>query len=127
VGLPMDKPMILLVEDEPLIVALVEDALQEGGFAVTVAGDSLQAQAALMSGIEFRGMVVDIYLPGPMSGWELARMARTQLPHIAVVYATGHGELEWTVEGVPGSVLLSKPYAPAQAITALSHQINTTG
>lgn len=123
----MDKPIILLVEDEPLIAVLVEDALQEGGFAVAVAGDSLQAQAALLSGIEFRGMVVDINLPGPMSGWDLARMGRTQFPHIAVVYATGHGELEWTVEGVPGSVLLSKPYAPAQAITALSYQINTTG
>jgi len=119
--------MILLVEDEPLIVDLVSDALQEGGFAVTVAIDGPQGQAALTSGIEFQGLVTDIHLPGPLSGWDLGRMARTQFPHIAVVYATGHGELEWTAEGVPGSVLISKPYAPSQAITGLSQQLNTAG
>ena len=119
--------MVLLVQDEPLIVALVEDAFQDAGFAVTVAGDGAEAQAAMMAGPQFQGLLVDINLPGPLSGWDLARMARTQFPQIAVVYATGHGELEWPAEGVPNSVLLSKPYAPAQAITALSQQLNTAG
>lgn len=123
----MDKPTILLIEDEPLIVALMDEALREAGFSVTAASDALQAQAALLSGIPFQGLLVDIHLPGPLSGWDLARMARASFPQIAVVYATGHGELEWTVEGVPGSVLISKPYAPAQAVTALSHQLNTSG
>ncbi len=36
-------------------------------------------------------------------------MARTQFPQIAIVYATGHGELDWSAEGVPGSVLLGNP------------------
>ena len=119
--------MVLLVEDEPLIVAVVEDALQEAGFAVTVAADGEEAQAALLSGLPFQGLLVDINLPGSLSGWDLARMARTQLPQIAVVYATGHGEQEWPAEGVPNSALVSKPYAPAQAITALSQQLNTAG
>jgi DNA-binding response OmpR family regulator len=126
-SLPIDKPMILLVEDEPLIASLVEESLQESGFAVTVTEDGPKAQAALLSGVPFQGLVVDINFPGPLSGWDLARMARTQFPHIAVVYATGHGETEWPVEGVPGSVLVSKPYAPVQAITALSQQLNTAG
>jgi len=119
--------MVLLVDDEPLIVTLVKEAPEEGGFAVTVAGDGPGAQAALMSGVEFQGMVTDINLPGPLSGWDLARMARTQFPGIAIVYATGHAELEWPVEGVPSSVLISKPFAPAQAVTALAQQLNTTG
>ncbi|MGZ3272772.1 MAG: response regulator [Caulobacteraceae bacterium] len=123
----MEKPMILLVEDEPLIVSFLEEALREGGFAVTVAEASAEAQAALMSGVEFQGLLTDIYLPGPLSGWDLARMARTKFPEIAVVYATGHGELDWSAEGVPGSVLISKPFAPAQAISALSNQLNTAG
>lgn len=80
-----------------------------------------------MSGVDFQGLVVDIKLPGPLSGWDLARLARTQFPHIAVVYATGHGELESPAEGVPGSVLVSKPYAPVQAIAALSRQLDIAG
>jgi len=119
--------MVLFVEDEPLIVTLVEEALREGGFGVTVALDGPAAQAELMSGVEFQGLVLDINFPGPLNGWDLARMARTQFPHIAIVYATGEVEPEWTVEGVPGSVLISKPYAPAQAITALAQQLNTAG
>ncbi len=122
----MEKPTILLVEDEPLIIVLMEDALQEGGFAVTTAANGPTAQAMLLSGVEFHGLLTDIKLPGPLSGWDIARMARAQFPQIAVVYATGHGELDWPIEGVPGSVLITKPYAPAQAITALSNQLNTS-
>src|ERR1700755_1805767 len=106
----MEKPTILLVEDEPLISAGMEDTLQEGGFAVITTTDGSTAQAMLLSGVEFQGLLTDINLPGPISGWDIARMARAQFPQIAVVYATGHGELNWPIEGVPGSVLITKPY-----------------
>jgi CheY-like chemotaxis protein len=123
----MDKPMILLVEDEPLIADVVRAALEDGGFAVTVAIHGQAAQEALASGTVFQGLVADIRLPGDLTGWDLARIARTELPNIAVVYATGHGELDWPVEGVPGSALISKPYAPAQVIAALAQQLNAAG
>jgi DNA-binding response OmpR family regulator len=44
---------------------------------------------------------------------------------IPVVYMTGtHGE-EWASKGVPNSVLLLKPFAPAQIVTAVSALLNT--
>jgi two-component system cell cycle response regulator CpdR len=120
----MDKPMILLVEDEPLILDIVREALEDGGTAAT---DGESAQEALASGAPFQGLVADVFLPGGLNGWDLARIARAALPHIAVVYATGHGELDWPVEGVPGSALLAKPYAPAQVVAALALQLNAVG
>jgi DNA-binding response OmpR family regulator len=42
-----------------------------------------------------------------------------------VIYMTGtHGE-EWTSKGVPNSVLLAKPFAPAQLVTAIANLLNT--
>jgi two-component system cell cycle response regulator CpdR len=41
-----------------------------------------------------------------------------------VIYMTGtHGE-DWASKGVPNSVLLTKPFAPAQLVTALSNLLN---
>ena len=123
----MDKPAVLVVEDEFLIREVLERALEEGGFAVTGVGDADQAEAALRSGQVFQGLVTDVRLPGGRTGWEIAKAARAQFAHIAVVYATGHGELEWPVDGVPGSALVNKPYAPAQVLAALAAQLNIPG
>jgi hypothetical protein len=37
-----------------------------------------------------------------------------------------HGE-EWASKGVPDSVLLNKPFAPAQIVTAVSQLLNAVG
>lgn len=39
---------------------------------------------------------------------------------MAVVYATADSAHEWPVQGVPKSVVVQKPYAPAQVLTAVS-------
>jgi DNA-binding response OmpR family regulator len=42
-----------------------------------------------------------------------------------VVYMTGtHGE-KWASMGVPNSIMLAKPFAPAQLVTAISNLLNT--
>ena len=37
--------------------------------------------------------------------------------------ADGH---EWASKGVPHSLLMTKPFAPAQAVTAVSHLLNAS-
>ena len=39
---------------------------------------------------------------------------------LAVIYITGDSAHEWAVQGVPKSMLVSKPFAPAQIVTAIS-------
>jgi two-component system cell cycle response regulator CpdR len=59
-----------------------------------------------------------------METMALARSAREINPALPVIYMTGtHGE-EWASKGVPNSVLLLKPFAPAQIVTALSQLLN---
>jgi hypothetical protein len=42
-----------------------------------------------------------------------------------IVYMTGTHSEEWASKGVPNSVLLAKPFASAQLITAISNLLNT--
>jgi DNA-binding response OmpR family regulator len=76
---------------------------------------------------KYRALVTDINLAGGTDGWEVARAAREVDPEFPVVYMTGAAADEWAVQGVPKSVLLAKPFAPAQLITAISNLLNTGG
>jgi len=59
-----------------------------------------------------------------MNGWEVARQAREIDPSFPVVYMTGAAADEWASHGVPNSILLTKPFAPAQLVTAISQLLN---
>ena len=76
---------------------------------------------------KYRALVIDINLVGRIDGWEVARAAREIDPEFPVVYMTGAAADQWTVKGVPNSVLLTKPFAPAQLVTAISQLLNSGG
>ena len=72
-----------------------------------------------------RALVTDIKLgPSSPSGWEVARRAREVHSDIPVVYVTGDSANDWSSQGVPNSVLITKPFAPAQIVTAVTQLIN---
>ena len=116
-----ESPTILVVEDDQSIQGVVEDALSEGGFEVAVAASGEEA-ATLLNGNkgQYQALVTDIGLPGRSDGWEVARRAREVNPDFPVVYMTGQHVEEWTSKGVPNSIMLAKPFAPAQLVTAVS-------
>jgi hypothetical protein len=45
-------------------------------------------------------------------------------PAFPIVYMTGAAADDWASEGVPNSILLKKPFAPAQLVTAVSQLRN---
>jgi hypothetical protein len=45
-------------------------------------------------------------------------------PAFPVIYMTGAAADEWPSMGVPNSILLQKPFAPPQLVTAVSHLLN---
>lgn len=119
-------PTILVVEDEDALHEIVHDALKEGGFDLTTVPSGEEAVAMIESGvIKYAALVTDVNLQGPMKGWEIARLVRQIDPTFPIVYITGGAADAWASEGVPGSVLLNKPFAPAQLVTAVSQLLNT--
>lgn len=120
-------PVILFVEDEPSVQEFVKDALREGGYDLTVSTSASEALTLLRGGVvKYRALVTDIHIDGEMNGWELARQARQIDPAIPVIYITGAAADQWVSQGVPESLLLQKPFAPAQLVTAVSQLLNAT-
>ena len=118
-------PVILVVEDDELLEGIVRDALSEAGFDFMTCASGEEALTVLQSGVTtYSALVTDINLAGRMSGWEVARHARQADPDLAVVYMTSAAADDWPAEGVPGSILLQKPFAPAQLVTAVSQLLN---
>ena len=118
--------IVLVVEDELLIRDLVVHSLEEGGFSVAVAGNGDEAIAMLekKDGPEYRALVTDIDIGSKTNGWEVAHRARELHPDLPVVYMTGAKAADWSANGVPNSVLVTKPFAPAQIVTAISQLLN---
>ena len=72
--------------------------------------------------VKFAALVTDVNLKGPMKGWEIAR--RQMDPAFPMVYMPGGAADDWASEGVPNSILLNKPFASAQLVTAVSQLLN---
>ena len=114
-------PLILLVEDEDLIREMMVEALEDAGFSTLVSADAQNAvQLFQENGHEIRGLVTDINLADGMDGWELACAAREQTSDLPIVYISGASGHEWASRGVPNSLMITKPFAPAQIVVAIS-------
>ena len=96
------------------IQGLIEEALSDGGFQPAITGSGEEAVTLLKGGFQYRGVVTDII--GKLDGWDVARTAREIHPSIPIVYMTGTHAEQWASRGVPASVLLVKPCAPAQIV-----------
>lgn len=117
--------LVLLVEDEHLIRDLMQIALEDGGFDVLAAENGEDAFAKLEEhGDAIKGLVTDIRLGDGPTGWEIARRVRHDIPDLPVVYMTADSAADWAAEGVPKSILVQKPFVPAQVLTAITTLLN---
>jgi DNA-binding response OmpR family regulator len=121
-----ELPVILVIEDDHAIQGIVEEALSDGGFQPAIAASAEEALTLLRGNQgKYRAIVTDINLPGKLDGWEVARQAREIDPAFPMIYMTGDSADQWAANGVPNSILLQKPFAPAQLVTAVSQLLNT--
>lgn len=116
-----EKPLLLYVENEVLIQIAVIEGLEEAGYTVAVAKSGAEALKLLAKyGPQLRGIVTDINLGQGIEGWEIARTAREAISGIPVVYVSAASQQDWTSQGVPGSIMIAKPFATAQVVVAIS-------
>ncbi len=118
--------LVLLVEDDTEIQGLLRDSLEEAGFEVAQAFNGEGALSILKAReADLRALITDIdFGVSEFTGWDVARRARERLNQLPIVYMTGASAGDWGSKGVPNSVLINKPFAPAQVVTAVSHLLN---
>ena len=119
-----ELPLILVIEDEYFLQADLEKALTDAGFATDIVSSGEEALTLLMDGNKRpNALVTDVRLAGRLTGWDVARRIREKDPTFPVVYVTAFDK-EWPANGVPNSIAIQKPFAPAQLVTALSNLQN---
>ncbi|MBE0500312.1 MAG: response regulator transcription factor [Desulfuromonadales bacterium] len=106
----MNRPHILLVEDEPHIASGLIYNLEEEGYQVTHAGTGEAALQQLWLE-NFSLVVLDLMLPG-ISGIEVCQIARKQDPKLPILMLTARGEDKDRIEGleVGADDYLTKPF-----------------
>jgi CheY-like chemotaxis protein len=123
-----ESVLLLLVEDEAFILLDLQDGLEAGGYSVVAATNGREAMTLLHTHLRtIMGLVTDIDIGRDgITGWDIAQRARESKPHLPVIYMTGASADQWHSRGVPHSVILHKPFAIAQLITAVSQLLNSS-
>jgi signal transduction histidine kinase/CheY-like chemotaxis protein len=87
---PGDAARVLLVDDDPRLVAVLSDMLRSEGHAVTTATNGEEA-LALFDPAAHDVVITDLGMP-KMNGWEVAERVKTRSAATAVFILTGWGE-----------------------------------
>ena len=120
-----ELPVILVTEDDEALRIFLEETLSDAGFEAALATTGEEAFVLLTDRKDnYRALVTDINLGGRLDGWEVAQTAREIDHAFPVIYMSGAHADDWAVKGVPNSVMLAKPFAPAQLVTALAQLLN---
>lgn len=103
---------MLLVEDDRGLVAALTRGLTESGFVVVHAVDGEGAVAAARSG-SFEVVVLDVMLPGPLNGFDVAAALRSERVAVPILMLTGRDAVGDRVRGLESGAddYLLKPFA----------------
>jgi CheY-like chemotaxis protein len=86
---PDPKPLVLIVDDEPLVRMTIADMLRLGGFEVLEAGAGAQALQLLAACEQpVAAVVSDVRMPG-IDGVDLSHRVRSAHPQMPIVLVSG--------------------------------------
>ncbi|GBQ91522.1 response regulator [Asaia krungthepensis] len=116
-----DRPVILVIDDDPAALGMMDVALDAAGFTVLLA-QSGQAGFAIMEHTRPDLALVDAMMPG-MNGWEVcARMASDpELSIVPVIFMTGLSEIEHVLRAfeVGAQDYVTKPFAVDEVLARI--------
>ena len=120
----MEKPRILIVDDEPSVGDALKLVLESSGYEVVLVTKGLDGidQARAKS---FGFSVVDLYLTD-ISGFQVISDLRSLQPHIPILLITAHGSPQVFAEakklGAVGA--LAKPFHPAELLKLIDSHLH---
>jgi CheY-like chemotaxis protein len=109
-------PVILVVDDDPLVLSTAVEMLNYAGYDARGAASANEALRRLETIDELVAVVTDHAMPG-MTGSELATELAARRPGLRVVLASGYAELPVAAAGI--AVQLQKPFGRDALLAAI--------
>lgn len=118
---------VLVVDDEPVLAELVSMALRYEGWEIATAGDGATA-IALARDTPPDVVVLDVMLPD-MSGLEVLRTLRAQIPGLPLLLLTAKDSVEDRIAGLTagGDDYVTKPFSIEEVVLRLRALLRRTG
>jgi len=115
----MERPKILVIDDEKVICELLVQALGQRGYDVESAESGPEALERLCQDF-FNLLITDLKLPG-MSGIEVLKEIKKVNPYIEVIIVTAYPTVETAVEAIKIGAFdfLSKPFDVPEIVAAI--------
>ncbi len=108
---PLTGLDILVVEEDPRVLAASIGALEELGHHPIGCGDPVQADELIRAHGALDLVISDVLMPG-ITGPEMIAALTPVYPHLAVLFVTGYAG-EAGADGLAGHVVLRKPFTIA--------------
>ncbi|HEX2724600.1 MAG TPA: response regulator [Beijerinckiaceae bacterium] len=114
----LQAPVVLLVEDEPLVREFEIDVLQDAGFRVLEARTADEAFDMLRGRPDVRIVFTDVDMPGSLNGFEFSRLVHQGWPEVAILVSSG--KMAPSAGDLPeGAAFIAKPYRPDELVEQL--------
>jgi signal transduction histidine kinase len=110
--------LILLVEDDQDVRAIIREQLISFGLNVIEANDSDEAEQLIDTINDLYGMVSDISMPGNKDGFELASLLKGRSPSCKIVLMSGYFQ-QHNKPNKDVPILLKKPFVASKLFNAL--------
>jgi DNA-binding NtrC family response regulator len=106
-----EEKHVLIVDDDPSILEVLDARLSAAGFVVHEAGDGPAALQILKLCQKIDILISDMKMP-EMSGLEILAQARISHPHLPVIFLTAYGTIPDAVHAVQAGAVdyLTKPF-----------------
>lgn len=112
------RPLVLVVEDEPLLRLFAVDMIEDAGFETVEAANSTEAVAILESRPDIRIVFTDVDMPHGIDGIRLAACIRDRWPPIKIIITSGK-PLPRRVNIPAETVFFPKPFRQDKVIETL--------
>ena len=122
-GLP-----ILIIEDEPSVMAFLKSALERNGYR-TICAKSARAGLEVLSEQQVHGIISDMRTPGGVTGADVHGWLTVHRPELAgrILFITGDTVNQETLNLLKktGAPCIEKPFRVSQLMATLTHLLGS--
>jgi CheY-like chemotaxis protein len=122
---PHGPPVVLVVDDEPLVRMTAADELDDAGFQVLEAANADEALRVLEERADqVQVLFTDVNMPGSMDGLALAEKVYQRWPHVLLLISSGYARPH--PDEIPDhGHFVQKPYIGATLVRHITEMMQT--